>query len=79
MMCPVNSQDLMNKLLVEGLFAPRTMFYLVDHLSVWSLDPDVDVEESSLGHLEHQTHLRPHLDLVEEALLGVRVNLKQET
>ena len=54
------------------------MFYLVDHLSVWSLDPDVDVEESPLGDLEHQPHLRPHLHLVEEALLGVRVNLEGE-
>ena len=64
---------------LESLFVPRNMFYLVDHLSVWALDPDVDVEESSLGPLEHQPHLRPHLDLVEEALLGVRVNLKEDT
>ena len=55
------------------------MFYLVDHLPVWSLDPDVDVEEPPLGDLEHQPHLGPHLHLVEEALLGVRVNLKEET
>ena len=55
------------------------MFYLVHHLSVWSLDPDVDVEEASLGDLEHQPHLRPHLHLVEEALLGVRINLKKDT
>ena len=59
----------------EGVLAIGLPLTLVDHLAVGTLDPHVDVEEAALRHLEHEAHLGPHLHLVEEALLGVRVHL----
>ncbi len=47
------------------------------HLSVRPLYAHVDIQESSLCHLEHEPHLGAHLDLVEEALLRVGIHLEQ--
>ncbi len=40
-----------------------TESYLMDCLAVRPDYPDVDVKESALRHLEHETHLRPRFHL----------------
>jgi hypothetical protein len=49
--------------------------YLVDDFSVGSLYSDIDVEKAPFCHLEHEAHLGAGLHLVEEALLGVCIDL----
>ena len=36
--------------------------------------PDINIQETALGDLEHEPHLCAGLDLVEEALLSVGVH-----
>ena len=48
--------------------------YLMDSFAVGADYPDINVQETALGDLEHEPHLSAGLDLVKEALLGMSVH-----
>ena len=58
----------------EGVFSIGLSLSLMNGLAIRTHDPDIDVQESSLSHFEHETHLCSGLHFVEETFFSVGIN-----